>query len=60
MSGSIAGVTQAVSTMGAAATKLPGAAGELAKQAETLSGKVADFLDEVRDAQDRAACYSAT
>ena len=46
----IAGVTQTVGATGSAAGEVLGAAGELAKQAETLSGHVTAFLDEVRAA----------
>ena len=50
VSGNIAGVAQAVSSTGSAAGEMLGAAGELAKQAETLSSHVTAFLDEVRAA----------
>ncbi len=50
VSGNVAGVTQTVSATGSAAGEMFGAAGELAKQAETLSAHVAAFLDEVRAA----------
>lgn len=50
VSGNIAGVTQTVKATGSAAGELLGAAGELAKQAETLDGQVTEFLNEVRAA----------
>ena len=46
----ISGVTQAVNETGGAAAHVLGAAGDLAKQAETLSGEVGAFVVSVRAA----------
>ena len=46
----VTGVSQAASETGAAANDVLGAAGELAKQAETLRGEVDGFLAAVRAA----------
>jgi len=50
VSSNIAGVTQAVNATGTAAGQVLGAAGELAKQGETLRRQVDRFLSAVRAA----------
>jgi methyl-accepting chemotaxis protein len=47
---SIAGVSRAANDTGAAATQVLGAAGDLSRQAETLSAEVGSFIAEVRTA----------
>ena len=46
----IAGVTKAAGDTGAASSQVLGAAGELAKQAETLRAQVDTFLANIRAA----------
>jgi methyl-accepting chemotaxis protein len=48
VSSNIAGVTQAANDTGAAATQVQGAAGELAKQSDSLRNEVDGFLKRLR------------
>ena len=50
VSNNITGVTQAAQTTGAAASQVQSAAGELAKQADVLSGEVSHFISGVKAA----------
>ena len=50
VSSNISGVTQAATETGSASTQVLGAAGELAKQGETLRKDVGDFLAKIRAA----------
>jgi methyl-accepting chemotaxis protein len=50
VSSNIGGVSRAASETGAAASQVLGAAGDLSKQAESLSGEVKIFVARVRAA----------
>ncbi|MFO1189305.1 MAG: methyl-accepting chemotaxis protein [Alphaproteobacteria bacterium] len=50
VSSNIAGVSQATQNTGAAASQILGAAGELSKKSEELSGDIQTFLDRVKAA----------
>jgi methyl-accepting chemotaxis protein len=50
VAGNINAVTHTIDLTGVAAKDMLGAAGRLSKQAETLRGKVAGFLNEVKAA----------